>query len=462
VLIRSATLILTACIAWGAFAFGAVRPWAYRPLMLVGCLLGIAALCAPSALQRRELASLGCSLGVLLLAIVVQLIPLPFPAIAAISPEAPGIIRQLEPAAALGTLAAHPLSIAPAATARGLAVAASLVLLLLGCARLFSISGVRPIVQAITIVGVVLALVGIIQRPLFTGKIYGLWTPISGRDPFGPFVNKNHFAGWMLMALPLTLALIGGAVARALRGRDLTMRARILWLSSPDASRILLWVGAATLMALSLILTMSRSGIGIGAIVAVAAAFGMLRGTDSQARRMGGLSILAVVVAGVVAWTGADVIAARFSAIDWGQLGNRKGAWLDAIDIARRYPLTGTGFNTYTVAALFYQRHDLFWHYAQAHNDYLQLAAEGGLLLVLPTAACVVAFIVAVRRRFREDTSISVSWLRAGAVTGLLAIALQDMVDFSLQMPGNAFLFAVISGIALHRAPGHKGMARPE
>jgi len=38
-------------------------------------------------------------------------------------------------------------------------------------------------------------------------------------------------------------------------------------------------------------------------------------------------------------------------------------------------------------------------------------------------------------------------------VTGLTAIALQETVDFSLQMPGNAALFAVVCAIALHRAP---------
>src|SRR4029077_10276375 len=108
------------------------------------------------------------------------------------------------------------------------------------------------------------------------------------------------------------------------------------------------------------------------------------------------------------------------------------------------------GLNTYGVATLFYQQHDLAQYYAQAHNDYLQLAAEGGLLLLVPAAACVVAFITAVRRRFKEETSTSGYWVRVGAVTGLAAIALQETVEFSLQMPGNAVLFAVLCGIALH------------
>lgn len=89
----------------------------------------------------------------------------------------------------------------------------------------------------------------------------------------------------------------------------------------------------------------------------------------------------------------------------------------------------------------------------EAHNDFLQLAAEGGLLLTIPALLCAGAFIAAVRRRFNEETSVRTYWLRVGAVTGLTAIALQETVDFSLQMPGNAALFAVLCAIALHSMP---------
>jgi hypothetical protein len=91
----------------------------------------------------------------------------------------------------------------------------------------------------------------IIQKPLFTGKIYGFWTPEAGRNAFGPFVNKNHFAGWMMMALPVTLGLLSGTVARGMRhsaprAAKPTFRDRVLWLASPDASRLVLLAGAAT------------------------------------------------------------------------------------------------------------------------------------------------------------------------------------------------------------------------
>ena len=120
--------------------------------------------------------------------------------------------------------------------------------------------------------------------------------------------------------------------------------------------------------------------------------------------------------------------------------------------MVREFWLTGTGLNTYGVATLFYQTSAQGFHLREAHNDYLQLAAEGGVLLGVPIACAIVALVRAMRRRFVSSSGSSY-WIRLGAVTGLSAIALQSIVDFSLQMPGNAVMFAVLCGIALHRDP---------
>jgi O-antigen ligase len=353
---------------------------------------------------------------------------------------------------AAGSASRHPFSIAPALTGTGLVLFTANALFVIGAARLFSIRGARRVAEAVCVLGVALALVGIIQKPLFTGKIYGFWTPFQEGSPFGPFVNRNHFAGWMLMALPLTLGLLCGGIARAMRGVNPNWRDRLLWSSSPEASRLLLWAAGAMVMALSLVMTMSKGGIAALALaIVITGAFVVWRQRTTRRAVMIGYLLLLVIV--VVGWTGADAIASQFARADWNELNNRRGAWADAIDITSRFPLIGTGLNTYGVATLFYQQHMLTKYFSQAHNDYLQLAAEGGLLLTVPAALCIAAFIVAVRRRFVEETSVRTYWLRVGAVTGLTAIALQETVDFSLQMPGNAALFAVVCAIALHRAP---------
>jgi O-antigen ligase len=210
-------------------------------------------------------------------------------------------------------------------------------------------------------------------------------------------------------------------------------------------------------MSLSLVMTMSRSGMTALALAILVTGCFIVRGGGSRTRRATAWAYLILLVAVTVAWAGTDAIAARFAQTDWSEFNTRRGAWTDAWNIARAFPVAGTGLNTYGTATLVYQQHDLAQHYAQAHSDYLQLAAEGGLMLVLPAFAALVFFIRDVVRRFGEDDPGSTAWwLRSGAVTALLAVALQEAVDFSLQMPGNAALFAVVCALALHQPRAHR------
>jgi putative inorganic carbon (HCO3(-)) transporter len=466
-----AQALLVGTIAWGAFAFGSVYPWAYEPLAAGAVAVAIASLVVPApppspppglpGLRVLHLGPLAGWLAVFAVAVALQLVPLPLAWLRTLSSHALDVVTAFDL-----TLGAHPdrhaLSIAPRLTATGLALFAAFALLAVGSARLITIRGPRGLAHAIAIIGVLLALTGIIQKRLFTGKIYGFWTPQMKGDPFGPFVNRNHFAGWMVMALPVTLGLLCGAVARGTRHAKPTFRDRVLWLSSPDASQMVLLGGTTAVMALSLVLTMSRSGISATLLALALIGAVALRRQETGRRRAIVASYLIILAVMVMAWVGVDAIVSRFASADWSELNNRRGTWADAAGIFGRFPLTGTGLNTYGVATLFYQQFDLAQYYAQAHNDYLQLAAEGGLLLLLPAGACLVAFVAAVRQRFKEDTGSSSYWVRVGAVTGLAAIALQETVEFSLQMPGNAALFAVLCGIALHGSSPKESTSRLE
>ena len=212
-------------------------------------------------------------------------------------------------------------------------------------------------------------------------------------------------------------------------------------------------------MTLSLILTMSRSGMLSAACAVLVISVLVLRRAATGARRIGAIAILVAIPVLVIGRAGPGTIVTRFSSADVSDLNGRLGPWQDAVRIARRYPLVGTGLNTYGQATLFYQEFNLSVHYAQAHNDYLQLAAEGGLLLGVPSAICIGLLAIGIRRRFKEDTSESTYWIRAGATTGIAAIGVQELVEFSLQMPGNAFLFVVLCAIALHREPERRHSA---
>lgn len=443
--------LLFAALAWGALAFGAVYSWAYGPLAVVCQAAGLFGIAA----ERRALvgASRGLTVSLLLLALAVlaQLLMLPVALLETLSPAAPVVLAELEPGFAAGLTPRHALSIRPSHTWTALALYGSFALLLLGTSRLASMRGPRPLVWGIAALGVLLALAGIVQDATFDGRIYGFWASQMGGSPYGPFVNKNHFAGWMLLGIPLSLGLLCANMARGMRGVKPGWRERVLWLTSPDANSLVLLAGAIAVMSLSLVLTLSRSGIACLALAYAVMGWFALSASTSTGRKAATTAYIALLGVLVVGYVGLEVIAARFASADWSDFNARRGAWADALRIASLFPLAGTGLNTYGTASLFFQQHDLERHYAQAHSDYLQFAAEGGLLLVIPALLCAGFFARDVRRRFREDGLSSSYWLRAGAVGSLVAIALQETVEFSLQMPGNAALFAVVCGIALHK-----------
>src|SRR5919201_1731797 len=197
-------VLLVSALGWGALAFGAVYPWAYWPLA-AGCalsgLLGLIA--ARRANIDGASRAMKFALSFIAIAILVQLVPLPNRAVAALSPRTIPLVSRLSPAFAAGLEPLHPVSVWPRDTLTALALYASLALLCVGTTSLLSLTGARRFVELLTGLAAALALIGFVQKSLSDRYLYGFWELESSRTPFGPFVNKNHFAGWMVMALPL-------------------------------------------------------------------------------------------------------------------------------------------------------------------------------------------------------------------------------------------------------------------
>ena len=449
-------------IAWGALAFGAEYPWAYAPLLVFGATVGGLGLAAriPGAGGFRPLA---LALGLVVAAACLQAAPLPAPLVSALSPEQAAhdwaaLYAAAMPAAphdaGASAAAFASLSIKPSRTVLGLTFVAGLSLFFLGAARALTAGGLPGLARGLIVLGVVVALAGIVQAASGSARVYGVWYPRKAWLPAAPFINANHFAGWMLMALPMALGHLGGRLERALRDAPRTWRERTIRLASRDGSEIVPAAFAVVLMAFSMLITGSVSGMFCLAAVAGALAWRASRGRTGRRRRALPAAGLAGMLALAAAWAGPGAVGgeiARTLGTAFAADG-RVGIWRDTLHVVRDFPLAGTGFNTYGIAMLGYQTRGLDVRAVEAHNDYLQLAAEGGLLVGLPVIAVGAVFIREVRRRFRENRDDTrTRWLRVGAVGAIGALGLQSLVDFSLQMPGNAVLFALLMAVAVHR-----------
>lgn len=444
--------LLVMTIAWGALAFGAVYPWGYWPLAVASAGLGLWGIFATHAWTDPRTRHLAIAAAAVAAAIFAQVVPIADDWLAALSPSVPRFLSEYQ----LGYRAtgAHPLSLDPPSTAIALGLFSAFALLLIGLVRTIRYVNLDALLNQFMALGVLLAILGVVQKSLIDPVdplLYGFWKPEFGGNPFGPFINRNHFAGWMVMTLPLVLGYSCAVVYQSRRPATHDWQAWMRWLTTVEGSRFLLVAFVVVALGMALALTGSRSGIAsFAAATAVFGAFLLTRRAARRARILAGV-YLSVLLVSAVAWAGVDRAVDRFGRAS-SDAGGRFAAWSDTVAIIRDFPLFGTGVGAYERAMLLYQTSGRDVMYADAHNDYLQIVAEGGVLVVVPALAAIgiVAFIVRRRLTSGDDDPLTY-WTRVGAVAGLAGIAAQSLVEFSLHMPGNRVLFVVLLALAMHR-----------
>ena len=377
---------------------------------------------------------------------ILQLIPLPGVLVNVIAPHDRGVWQALSlapPAAAL------PLSIDPAAGVLAAAVVVGLVMVFVSARRVFQVAGVRRVTRAVATMGLILAALALAQDATGGRRMYWRWRPLEeGAPPFGPFVNRNHFATWVILAVPLIL----GYLVAHLSAHHHQSSARVSWrrrIARSIDGRSIWLMAAVAMMLLALAVSLSRSGMfGLAVALLVGALLTPLAADrPAHARRWitGGFALAFIAV---IARIDPETLMGRVAAAPISAAG-RLLIWHDTAPVIHDFWLTGTGAGTYETAMLVYQRASPGVRFNQAHNEYLQLAAEGGLLLCVPIAIALGQFVRQVSHRLKADTS-GMYWIRAGAVCGLAGVAAQSLWETGLMTPANAVLAAVTAAIAVH------------
>ena len=274
------------------------------------------------------------------------------------------------------------------------------------------------------------SLLGIIQHFTSEGTIYWLRALRSGGDPFGPYVNRNHFAGFVELTLPVGLAML---IFRGLR-RDLYPLASVL---------TIIPIGA-------LILSGSRGGIvSFGFEVAVLWLLAKTR-RGPEGPRLTPLAIVALAAVALIAWLGAGKAIERFSMVRSGEvtIDRRFTMSQGAAHIFKDHPIKGAGLGALVAV---YPRYEILYDgrlVDHVHNDYIEMLAETGVLGGL----CGLAFLWILFRQAKtcygaEQGHFSRA-LHAGAIAGLCGMLLHSFVDFNLHIPANALLFLLLAYLA--------------
>jgi O-antigen ligase len=287
----------------------------------------------------------------------------------------------------------------------------------------------KSFVWFLVILGSFVSLLAIVQYFTFNGKLYWFRVLPPGVVPFGPFINHNHFAGFVELISPPGLAmLLTGSVRR-------------------DKLPLLILLSVLPIGALAL--SASRGGISSFLFELVLLAF-LVRKKGEGSRQLlmaGGLAL----VAGLLAiWLGLGWTLERFEHSTPGDLtqDRRISIYGDTWRMVRDHPWAGTGLGTLETVFPRYESYYDGLVVDHAHNDYLELLAETGLT----GGVCILAFIgllgwLGLSHLHRATDPVCRS-LYCGALVACAGLLLHSMVDFNFHIPSNATLFILLAAMA--------------
>jgi len=270
---------------------------------------------------------------------------------------------------------------------------------------------------------------GILQHLTFNGKLYWFREMHYGGIPFGPFVNRNHFAGFAELVLPMSLVpLLLGRVRR---------------------ERLAIVSILAVIPVSALLLSASRGGIiSFGGELAFLLLIIVLKRAHGRQMYLAGAVLLGAFA--LVSWLGVNQILTRFASLQTLEVTQSKrasmrhGTWRIFLD----HPVMGTGLGTLQQV---YPPYETLYDgkiVNHAHNDYLETLAETG---VLGGICCLwflaVLFINALRLLKNEGDSFA-NTLRLSGWTACCGLLVHSLVDFNLRIPSNLLLFMLMSLLA--------------
>jgi O-antigen ligase/tetratricopeptide (TPR) repeat protein len=446
--IEVVVLAMTALSPW---AFAAVHPLS---LLLLSVGLGIALVLWASLIlvDRRSPVGpcpvLACIVGLVALGYW-QLCPLSDTALAELAPATAQLRTVLVPAEPEGLIGEDAVPRPPATLTVDPGATRRQTIKLLAVAGLFAVvrfglatpATFRRFAIVCTVNGALLSVFALAQR-LSCPPDTLYWLFPSQGYVFGPFVCRNHFPFYVNVCFGLGLGLLLGTPPFRERrpvGEMIAEMGR-----HPAA----LWLIAA----LGLMLAASLYSLSRGGTVALAAAAigcGLLSvATGRRSAGLAGAALAAGLALGLIAWLGPDALSQRLGTLGNGALEEgRSPLWERVLRLPKGHPIWGTGYGTFeSVERTTRSSGDepsLDWEHA--HNDYLEVLIEGGLVqLVLVGLAIVLVYRFGIRAYYRSADGPTGA-LVLGGLFGLTALAVHAFGDFGMHMPAIVVLATVLT-----------------
>ena len=309
----------------------------------------------------------------------------------------------------------------------------------------------KRLVYALIALGAFEAFYGLVQYLAGWQQIFAYVKKYYLEDATGTYINRNHFAGFLEMTLPFTVALAlrqAGKLRSAVeRGEE---NARRL-LSAGELPPLVFLLFLAVSMFTALVCSHSRMGI-ISSLSSLMAMFALAGSSSISKRTRTAVAVLFFLgVAGMLFWVGSDPAVQRFETLGHeygGTSQNRISIWRDTLALVRQHPLFGTGLGTFSVAFTSVQTAFLTLLVDHAHCDYLEVLSELGLpggILVFAPIFWILARSV---RRYRKTEDRFEAAVCLGCIGSISALLVHGLADFNLYIPANALVFTVALALA--------------
>jgi O-antigen ligase len=271
-------------------------------------------------------------------------------------------------------------------------------------------------------------------------------------SPFGPFVNKNHFAGYVVMGAVLSLGVALGALDRS-RGR----RRAGLDTESADHTAVL-FLASFLACALAACVSLSRGGV-VGLAAGIATLLLLRwRAQAERPRHVLLLGLLSVFLVGVGMFAVIPSVA-RERLQSLGRVGTdisaryRVDVWRDTLRMSVSSPLWGQGLGAYAAAFPRYKSGHGELYVEHAENEYLEVLAEGGVLGLGLLGVGLFRLGRSGVATLHDHESRLVRGIVTGALAGMAALLAQNLTDFNFRMPSSLFLFAFLGAVVASQGP---------
>ncbi len=307
---------------------------------------------------------------------------------------------------------------------------------------------------ALAINGLAMTGFGIAQQLTWNGKLF--WTiPLRfGGSPFGPFVNRNNAAGYLLLAFSCATACLISAWFPFGLGprisRSESWRAKLSgWLLTSlghMTPQVLLAFASVAGIVVGILASLSRAGA-IGLITAMLV---LIPALNRWKTRMLVFAMTSICFAyGVLIWMGQnEKISKRLESLgDFSSaMQGRVEHWQEAVHITRDFPWTGCGWGTYSLVNPVYvsRNHDVW--FVHAENQYVEVLAEAGVAGLALFATGLLLLTYASARAIRSDQDGRQLTSGLCGLLSVVAIATHSLSDFSLSIGSIVFTFCVIAG----------------